>query len=164
MRSPLGVLAAIALVGCSSMGGPDDGTVRLYQGRDLASVAAGVLDALPAAGVRLVETRREEEGTTALVRGAATVGAPQPFTLVLEVAVSQAEGAIRVRVGAEPPDRASAAAEGGIRPAEEAMQRSCACSDPPFPLDPRPRDNLRILSESRKLVRTYLAALDARLR
>ena len=163
MRTPLGALAAVALVGCSSMGGPGDGTVRLYQGRDLGSVAAGVLDALPAAGVRLVDARREGEGTTALVRGAATVGAPQPFTLVLEVAVSEAEGAVRVKVGAEPPDRASAAAEGGIRPAEEATQRSCACSDPPFPLDPRPRDNLRVLAESRRLVRAFLAALDARL-
>jgi hypothetical protein len=163
VRSPLAVLVTAALLGCSSMSGPGGGTMRLYRTGDLAAVVAGVLDALPAADVALVDARAVDGGRAALVHGRATVRGPQPLTLVLEVAVSPAEGAVRVRVGAEPPE-AAAWAEGPIPPGDEAPRRSCACSDPPFPLDPHPRDNLRILSESRKLVRAYLAALDARLR
>jgi hypothetical protein len=164
VRSPLGVLVAVALVGCSSMGGLDDSYQRRYRGGDLAAVVAGVLDALPAAGVQLVDARRGAEGQGVIVRGRASVRGPQPFTLVLEVVVAETAEAVRVKVSAEPPDRGAAAAEGPLRAVEEATQRSCACNDPPFPLDPRPRDNLRVLAESRKLARAYLAVLDARLR
>ena len=116
----LWVLAAIAVIGCSTMGAPGDGDLRLYRGRDLEPVVAAVFDALPAAGVRFAEARGAAGGQGAIVRGTATVPGSQPVTLILEVSITQTGGAVRVEAGAEPAGGGLPSFEGPIFPWSEA--------------------------------------------
>jgi hypothetical protein len=145
---------------------PDYRPVRLYQGRDLAAVVAAVLDAFPGARVQPAEARPMAESQGVVIKGITTVGSPHPLVLILEVSVVQTADAVRVSVRAEPPEEGPPRPGASDRPREDASRRGCSScprSDPLTPVAAWPRDNLLMLSESRKLVRAYLAALDARL-
>jgi hypothetical protein len=160
-------LVVVAIAGCSSMAGPEYRPLRLYQGRDLAVVVAAVLDTFTDVGARPVEAAPAAKGQGATVKGMATIDRLEPLSFIVEVAIVQTEDDVRVSVRAEPADGGPPPLGGRSLPREDASRQgccSCPGSDPLFPVESRPRDNLRILAESRKLVRAYLAALDARLR
>jgi hypothetical protein len=167
MRRLLLSLVVVAIASCTSMAGPEYRPLRVYQGRDLAVVVAAVLDTFAEVGVRPVEAAPVAKGQGATVKGMATIDHLEPLSFIVEVAIVQTEDGVRVSVTAEPTDGGPPPLGGGSRPREDGGRQGCSScpgSDPLVPVESRPRDNLRILAESRKLVRAYLVALDARLR
>ncbi len=163
MRSPLGAVIAVASIGCASLDRAELDRVRIYPGAKLERAITAVLESLPDAGVVALEATPEPERRGATVRGVAAVGAPRPVALLLEVSVVRLADAVEVKVSAEPAEQARSNLPLGANP-NLGEARPCPCQDALVPEGNRPTDNLRNLAEARRLVRTYLAALDRRLR
>ncbi len=161
-RFALALLAALAL-GCASTA-PESTNDRLVRGRDYSAVLSTALKALGDLGVRPIAIRPRAGGGV-LVASVRPEG-PQGEVFEVEVTVLEVREGVRVAVCAEvaetrpSPSLVAAAAGSGA-----GSGSACGCPDKePLEASGRSRDNLKALSESRKLVRAYLALFDERLR
>lgn len=160
---PAITLLAFLAIGCASVA-PELQSSRVLRARPFSGVFATALDALADLGAQPVTARPREDGGVlkALVR---TAG-PPPGMFVLEVTVVASGEEVRVAVTVEPAEAERSPLDDLVAATGEAASRSgcgCPAQEPSGP-DPRPRDNLGALSQSRRLVRAYLAILDGRLR
>lgn len=160
------VVVVFLVTACATVG-REGAPVRIVRGRSPAHVTAAVLDALAAVGAygAAVRTDVDEGGT--VVRVPVTVAGFESSRFLLEVHVRTVAEGVAVDVAAEPAEASSPPlGEVPAVAAEDARSRAgCGCpAAPTMGLEARPRDDLLLLSQGRRLVRRVLAALDDRLR
>ena len=98
--SPALLLAALACAACAS--GPSRPDAVVAWGGDLASAVAAVAGAAPGCGLKLVDGRRAEDGTSALLVFLDGWQSPQPESAVVTVRARSEGGAVAVEVAAHP--------------------------------------------------------------
>ncbi|TAM56109.1 MAG: hypothetical protein EPN53_02065 [Acidobacteria bacterium] len=159
--------AIVVLVAAGCVSAAREPSVRTVHGRSPAEVVAAALDALAVAGVQDATVHPGADDGRAVIRAVLVAGGYERHPFLVEVRVDPGAGAVRVAVLAEPaPNAPDAFVDALLRAGGDSTARTgCGCAaDDPVGGEARPRDNLLLLAQGRRVVGAVLAALDARLR
>ncbi len=159
--------AIVVLVAAGCVSAAREQSARTVPGRSAADVVAAALDALTAAGAQGAAVRADAGGGRTVIRAWMVAGGYERHPFLVEITVIPDGTAARVAVAAEPVEGVSGAFAGALPPGGgDAIGRTgCGCAaDDPIGGEARPRDNLLLLAQGRRVVGAVLSALDARLR
>ncbi len=159
-------IVALATAGCATVA-PEQPPVRTVRDVALVDVVAVALDALAAAGARGAVVKPEAGGGRTVIRAWMVAGGYERNPFLVEVKVASAGATVRVMVAADPMAVGAGSGADGLQHAGDAARASTGCgcaADDPIAQESRPRDNLLLLAQGRRVVGAVLAAFDARLR
>ena len=159
--------AVVVLVAAGCVSAAREQSVRTVHDRSPAEVVAAALDALAVVGVQGATVHPGADDGEAVIRALLVAGGYERHPFLVEVRVEPGAGAVLVAVLAEPaPDPPEAFVDALLRVGGDATARTgCGCAaDDPVGGEARPRDNLLLLAQGRRVIGGVLSALDARLR